>query len=124
MFHPVEIILALVAVAVVLGILARRIGIPYPILLVIGGLILGLQPWAPPVTLDPQLVFLLFLPPLLYAGAFRTDWPEFRSHLRAITLLAVGLVLFTTAAVAVVAHYWIALPWAAASVLAAIVSPP
>jgi CPA1 family monovalent cation:H+ antiporter len=123
-FHPVELILALVAVAVVLGVIARRLGIPYPILLVIGGLVLGLQPWAPPVTLDPQLVFLLFLPPLLYAGAFRTEWPEFREQLRTITLLAVGLVLFTTTAVAVVAHYWIGLPWAAAFVLGAIVSPP
>ncbi len=74
--------------------------------------------------LDPQLVFLLFLPPLLYAGAFRTEWEDFRSQIRSITLLAVGLVLFTTAVVAVVAHYWVGLPWAAAFVLGAIISPP
>jgi CPA1 family monovalent cation:H+ antiporter len=105
-------------------VLANRIRIPYPILLVCGGLVLGLQPWAPPVTLDPQLVFLLFLPPLLYAGAFRTEWEDFRTHIRAISMLAVGLVIFTAAAVAAVAHYWLGLPWAAAFVLGAIISPP
>jgi CPA1 family monovalent cation:H+ antiporter len=67
---------------------------------------------------------LLFLPPLLYAAAFRTQWPDFRAQLRAITLLAVGLVLFTTALVAVAAHYAIGLPWAPSVVIGAIVSPP
>jgi CPA1 family monovalent cation:H+ antiporter len=124
LFHPVELVLALLAVAVGLGVLARRFGTPYPILLVAGGLLLGLQPWTPAVALDPQLVFLLFLPPLLYAGAFRTEWPAFRAQLRSITMLAVGLVLFTTAVVAVVAHYWVGLPWASAVVLGAVVSPP
>ncbi|HJZ56187.1 MAG TPA: Na+/H+ antiporter, partial [Gemmataceae bacterium] len=65
-----------------------------------------------------------FLPPLLYAGAFRTPWPDFREQLRPILLLAVGLVLFTTVAVAAVAHYWIGLGWGPAFVLGAIVSPP
>jgi NhaP-type Na+/H+ or K+/H+ antiporter len=122
--HPVELVLALLAVAVVLGVAARRIGVPYPILLVAGGLLLGLQPWLPHVQLDPQLVFLLFLPPLLYAAAFQTEWADFRKYLRPILLLAVGLVLFTTAVVAVVAHHLIGLPWASAFVLGAIVSPP
>ena len=62
--HPVEVILALLAVAVALGVMARWLKIPYPILLVCGGLLLSLQPWAPNVALDPQVVFLLFLPPL------------------------------------------------------------
>ena len=124
MVHPVELVLALLAVAVALGVLARRIGVPYPILLVVGGLVLSLQPWTPEVRFDPQIVFLLFLPPLLYAGAFRTEWPEFRFHLRAITLLAVGLVLFTTTLVAAAAHYWLDLPWAVGFVLGALVSPP
>lgn len=124
MGHPVELILALLAVAVALGVLARQIGIPYPILLVIGGLLLALQPWTPPIAFDPQVVFLLFLPPLLYAGAFRTEWPEFRSQLRAITLLAVGLVLFTTTLVAAAAHYGLGLGWPAGFVLGALVSPP
>jgi monovalent cation/hydrogen antiporter len=123
-FHPVELILALLVVAVVLGVVARWLRTPYPILLVIGGVLLGLQPDLPPIPLDPQLVFLLFLPPLLYAGASRTPWEEFRQQLRPISLLAVGLVLFSTGAVAAVGHYCIGLPWAAAFVLGAIVSPP
>jgi CPA1 family monovalent cation:H+ antiporter len=123
--HPVEIFLGLVAAAVALGVLARRLRVPYPILLVVGGLLLGLQPWTPDsVGLDPQVVFLFFLPPLLYAGAFRTPWPEFRKQLRAITLLSVGLVAFTTVVVAALAHDWIGLSWPAAFVLGAIVSPP
>ena len=124
MVHPVEIILALLTVAAALGVLARWLHIAYPILLVIGGLLLSLQPWAPDISLDPQLVFLLFLPPLLYAGAFRTQWPEFRAQLRPIALAAVGLVLFTIILVAMAAHYWIGLPWGPAFVLGAIVSPP
>ncbi len=124
MLHPIELVLALLAVVVAIGVAARRLGVAEPILLVVGGLVLGLQPWAPGVVLNPQVVFLLFLPPLLYAAAFRTPWPEFRAQLRSITLLAVGLVLFSTIAVALVARYVVGLPWAAAFVLGAIVSPP
>lgn len=121
----IELTLILVAFAVGLGILARRLRLPYPILLVVGGLLLAVQPWAPPVPpLEPDLVFVLFLPPLLYAAAFNTPWPAFRTHLRAITLLAVGLVLFTAAAVAAVAFYLIGLPWEVGFVLGAIVAPP
>ncbi|HEV3386016.1 MAG TPA: cation:proton antiporter, partial [Gemmata sp.] len=122
--HPVELILALLVIAVVLGVLAQWLKTPYPILLVIGGILLGLQPGLPAFSLDPHLVFLLFLPPLLYAAAFRTPWMEFRAQLRAITLLAIGLVLFSTVAVAALAHYCMGLPWAAGFVLGAIVSPP
>ncbi|MDY3557024.1 Na+/H+ antiporter [Gemmata sp. JC717] len=124
MVHPVELVLALLAVTVALALIARKLGVAEPIFLVVGGLLLGLQPWVPGFRIDPQVVFLLFLPPLLYAAAFRTPWPEFRAQLRAITLLAVGLVLFTTAAVAAAAHYLLDLPWAVAFVLGAIVSPP
>jgi CPA1 family monovalent cation:H+ antiporter len=122
--HPVELVLLLLVVVVLLGFVAQRFGIPQPIVLVVGGVVLGLQPWTPAVTLDPKLVFLLFLPPLLYTAAFRTRWAEFRAQLRPITLLAVGLVLFSTAAVAAAAHYAIGMPWAPAVVLGAIVSPP
>lgn len=122
--HPTEVILALLGVAVALGVLARRLRVPYPILLVCGGLVLSLQRWAPDVKLDPQVVFLLFLPPLLYSAAFHTAWRDFRRHLRAITLLAVGLVVCTATVVAAVAHYWIGMPWAAGFVLGAIISPP
>jgi CPA1 family monovalent cation:H+ antiporter len=122
--HSVELVLGLMVLAVVLGVLARWLKIPYPILLVIGGVLLGLQPDLPSIPLDPNLVFFLFLPPLLYAGAFRTPWIEFRRQIRAITMLAVGLVFFSTAVVAVFAHYVIGLPWASGFVLGAIVSPP
>lgn len=124
MLHPVELVLGLLTVTVALAMIARKLRLPEPIFLVLGGLVLGLQPWVPGVSLDPQVVFLLFLPPLLYVAAFRTPWPEFRAHLRVITLLAVGLVLFTTAAVAAAAHYFLSLPWGPAFVLGAIVSPP
>ncbi|VTU02714.1 na+ h+ antiporter : Na+/H+ antiporter OS=Gloeobacter kilaueensis JS1 GN=GKIL_0560 PE=4 SV=1: Na_H_Exchanger [Gemmataceae bacterium] len=124
MVHPVELVLALLGATVAIAVLARCLGVPYPVLLTLGGLLLGLQPWTPPVNLDPHVVFVLFLPPLLYGAAFRTEWPDFRGQLRAITLLAVGLVLFTTTLVAAAAHYWVGIPWAAAFVLGAIVSPP
>jgi CPA1 family monovalent cation:H+ antiporter len=122
--HPVELVLILLVVVVLLGFVAQRFGVPEPVLLIAGGLVLGLQPWAPGFVLDPQVVFLLFLPPLVYAAAFRTHWPDFRAQLRAIALLSVGLVLFSTAAVAAVGHYVVGLPWAPAVVLGAIVSPP
>ncbi|QIN80851.1 Na+/H+ antiporter [Rubrobacter marinus] len=115
--------MALLAAVAALATLARRIGVPYPILLVLGGLGLAFVPGLPTVALEPELVFLLFLPPLLFSAAYFTSWRDFRFNLRAITLLAVGLVLATMAAVAVVAHLVVGLSWPAAFVLGAIVSP-
>jgi Na+/H+ antiporter len=112
----------LVAVAA-LATLANRIGVPYAILLVLGGLVLGFVPALPQVELDPEVVFLLFLPPLLYVSAIFTSWRDFRANLRPISLLAIGLVLVTVCVVAAVAHWAIGFPWAAAFVLGAIVSP-
>jgi Na+/H+ antiporter len=112
----------LVAVAA-LATLANRIKVPYPILLVLGGLVLGFVPGLPQVELDPEVVFLLFLPPLLYVSAIFTSWRDFHANLRPISLLAVGLVVMTTCVVAAVAHWAIGLSWAAAFVLGAIVSP-
>jgi monovalent cation/hydrogen antiporter len=110
-----------------LATLANRIKVPYPIVLVLGGLALGfvseLVPGLPRITLEPDVVFLLFLPPLLYVSAIFTSWRDFRANLRPISLLAVGLVLMTTCAVAAVAHWAVGFPWAAAFVLGAIVSP-
>lgn len=120
----IELVLLLFGVVVALGVLAQWLRLPYPILLVIGGLLLGFQPWAPEYALPPDVVFFLFLPPLLYAAAFNTDWSAFRLNLRAITLLAVGLVVFTAAVVAVAAHYFLGLPLALGFVLGAIVAPP
>jgi monovalent cation/hydrogen antiporter len=118
-----EIILGLLLAVAALATLATRLGVPYPILLVLGGSALGFVPGLPPVELDPELVFLLFLPPLLYVSALFTSWRDFRANVRPITLLAVGLVLMTTFVVASVAHTVVGLPWGAAFVLGAIVSP-
>ena len=119
----IEAILILLAAVAVLATLANRINIPYPILLVLGGLVLGFVPGLPRVELEPEVVFLLFLPPLLYVSAIFTSWRDFRANLRPISLLAVGLVLMTTCVVAAVAHWTIDLPWSSAFVLGAIVSP-
>ena len=117
-------VLGLLVTIGALCIMASRLGIPYPVALVLGGLLLGFVPGLPQFTLDPSLVFLLFLPPLLYAAAWQTSWRDFRANLRPISLLALGLVLLTTVLVAVVAHLLIPeLPWAVAFALGAIVSP-
>jgi monovalent cation/hydrogen antiporter len=89
---------------VVLATMATRLHIPYPILLVLGGLFLGFVPGLPRIMLDPELILVLFLPPLIYSSAWLTSWREFRANLRPILLLAIGLVLATTIIVAVVAH--------------------
>ena len=120
----VEIFVGLLLAVAVLALLARKLHIPYPILFVIGGLLLGLIPKLPKVRLDPELVFLFFLPPLLFPAALFTSWRDFRANLRPISLLAIGLVLFTTVAVALLAHYFMDLPLAAGFVLGAIISPP
>jgi monovalent cation/hydrogen antiporter len=122
--HQIEIVIVLLAVVLALTTIARKIIIPYPILLVIGGLILGMIPGLPTVTLDSDLVFLVFLPPILWAAAYFTSLREFRENIRPISLLAVGLVLATSAAVAVVAHKILGMGWAEAIALGAIVSPP
>ena len=123
--HQLETVILLLIAVLALAAFARKLVIPYPILLVIGGLVLGLIPGVPTLRLDPDVVFLIFLPPILWSAAYFTSWRDFRSNLRPITLLAVGLVLATTAAVAVVAHIWLpGLGWAGAIALGAIVSPP
>jgi monovalent cation/hydrogen antiporter len=119
----IEIILGLLIAVAALATPAARLRVPYPILLVIGGSALGFVPGLPPVELDPELVFLLFLPPLLYVSAIFTSWRDFRANIRPISLLAVGLVLMTTFVVGTVVHTVAGLPWAAAFVLGAIVSP-
>lgn len=120
----IEVILGLLVAVAVLATLASRLRVPYPILLVLGGLVLGFVPGLPRVELPPDLVFLIFLPPLLYVSALFTSWRDFRANLRPISLLAVGLVIFTTCAVAAVAHATVeGLTWPAAFALGAIVSP-
>ena len=104
-------------------ILAGPLRIPYPILLVLGGLLLGFAPGVPRVTMPPELVLVGILPPLLYVAAYFTGLRELRQNLRPISLLAIGLVAMTTAGVAVVAHRVADLPWAEAFILGAVVSP-
>ncbi|HVY71250.1 MAG TPA: Na+/H+ antiporter, partial [Verrucomicrobiae bacterium] len=120
----VEIVLVLMVAVAALALLAHKLNIPYPILLVLGGLGFALAPGLPKVRLDPELVFFFVLPPLLYPAALFTSWRDFRANARPIALLAIGLVLFTTVFVAWVAHALMGLPWAAGFVLGAIVSPP
>src|SRR5580765_7584132 len=97
-------------VVATLALLARKIGVAYPILFVIGGLVLGFIPGLPRVRLDPELVFLLFLPPLLYPAALLTSWRDFRANLRPIGMLAFRLVIVTTIVIAFVAHKLTGLP--------------
>jgi monovalent cation/hydrogen antiporter len=113
----------LVAVAALLAI-APALRIPYPILLVLGGLAIGLIPGMPEVKLNPELLFFGVLPPLLYSSAFFTSLRDLRANKRPIGLLAIGLVVVTTVGVAMVAHEFIeGLSWPSAFVLGAIVSP-
>jgi CPA1 family monovalent cation:H+ antiporter len=112
----------LVAVALLAG-LGLRWDVPYPVVLVVGGLLLGLVPGLPRPDLDPDVVFFAFLPPLLYAAAFQASAYELRANARPIGLLAIGLVLVTVLGVAAVAHWAIGLPWTAAFVLGAVLGP-
>jgi monovalent cation/hydrogen antiporter len=124
MREPELLLLVLMVAVGGLSVLAGTIRVPYPILLVLGGLVLGFLPGVPPAELPPDLVLVLFLPPLLYQTAFFSSPRDLRADARAITLLAVGLVLATMSAVAAAAHTVVdGLPWAAAFTLGAIVAP-
>lgn len=117
-------VLGLLAAVAALVPLANRLSVPYPILLVLGGLALGFVPnhILPDIVLEPELVFLLFLPPLLYWEAVSTSWREFRANLRPILSLAIGLVVVTTCGVAAVAHIALGFSWGVSFVLGAVVS--
>jgi Na+/H+ antiporter len=118
-------VIILLAVITALAELTDKIRIPYPILLVLAGIGIGFIPGLPVIHIDPEIIFLVFLPPVLYAAAWNTSWPDFKRAKRPITLLAIGCVIFTTCAVAVIAHYFIPnLGWPEAFVLGAIISPP
>src|SRR3712207_1173253 len=119
----IESLVFLLGAAALLAQLARVLKVPYPILLVVGGLALGFVPGLPVVEIAPEVIFVIFLPPLLNAAAFGASPLDLRAHLRPIALLAVGLVLATTGAVAAVAHFVVGLPWAASFVLGAILAP-
>jgi CPA1 family monovalent cation:H+ antiporter len=123
--HTFELLLALIAASVALAYLAQRLHVPLAVSLIFGGIALAFVPGIGAVELEPELILALFLPPLLQASAYRTDWPAFRFNLRPILLLAVGAVFFTAAAVALVTKLLVpGLPWWAAIALGAIVAPP
>jgi CPA1 family monovalent cation:H+ antiporter len=107
-----------------LGIVSNRFKFPFPIALVLAGLLISLVPGLPTISLQPYVVFIVFLPPLLYGAAWNTSWHEFKTYRRSISLAAVGLVLLTTTLVAVVAHYIIPdISWPLCFLIGAIVSP-
>jgi Na+/H+ antiporter len=107
------------------AVVAKRFNVPYPIAFVVGGSLLAFAPQLPPIELDPNIVFLIFLPPLLFSGGWLTDWKVFKENARPIGLLAIGLVVATTGAVGIVAHALMPqIGWASAFVLGAVISPP
>ncbi|MEI6947394.1 Na+/H+ antiporter [Paraflavisolibacter sp. H34] len=108
-----------------LSAIADKLKLPYPILLVSVGLFIGFVPFLPDLALDPDIVFLMFLPPLLYDAASKTSWQDFKTSIKPISALAITLVFFTATAVAVAAHYVIpGFSWPLSFLLGAIVSPP
>src|SRR5258706_2951533 len=121
----ITVVILLLAIITALAEVADRVKIPYPVLLVLVGIGVSLIPGLPVISLEPDTIFLIFLPPVLYSAAWTTSWPDFKASSRAISLLAIGCVLFTTILVAVVAHYFIpGFGWPEAFVLGAIISPP
>src|SRR5881275_2757754 len=123
--HNFEIVLALLVGVAILALVAHRMDVPTPALFVTGGLLVALVPGLPVVQFDPQLVFLVFIPPLLFRASLLASYRDARANLRPILLLGVGHVLFATVVVAGVAHLAVpGLPWASAFALGAVVSPP
>jgi CPA1 family monovalent cation:H+ antiporter len=121
--HSVQLVVALLVVLVALVALAFRLNISYPIVLVLGGLLLAILPRLPEIRLEPDIVFLVFLPPLLFSDALNSSWRDFRENWRPIFLLSVGLVFATTASVLLVAHLLLGMAWGPAFVLGAVLGP-
>ena len=116
-------LLALVTLVALLAAFAQRLKMPYPIVLVLGGLLLSFFPRIPHVSLNPSFVFLVVLPPLLFASALNTPWREFRYNLVSVVNLGIGLVVFTVVGVAIVSHFFIPdFDWRVGAVLGAVVS--
>jgi monovalent cation/hydrogen antiporter len=121
--HFALVVFGLLVVVAGLVLLSDVFDVPYPIFLVLGGLSLGFIPGMPELELEPDLVLLIFLPPLLYSAAFFSSLRDLRANIRPIGLLSVGLVALTAVVVAGVAHWVVGLSWPVAFVLGAIVSP-
>jgi monovalent cation/hydrogen antiporter len=122
--HSAQLVLMLLLLFVIaFAAVARRLQVPYPIVLVLAGLFLSIVPGIPKVTLDPEVIFFVVLPPLLYAAAWTTSWRDFSYNLVSIGLLAVGLVGFTVLGVAATARWLFGFDWRVGIVLGAVVSP-
>src|SRR3984957_284243 len=123
--HAVEIIfLLLLFFVVVFGTLAQKLKTPYPIVLVIGGLLLSFVPGIPKISLNPDIVFFVILPPLLYSAAWLTSWRDFSYNMVSILGLAFGLVIFTVVCVAYASHWFLpGFDWRVGLVLGAVVAP-
>jgi Na+/H+ antiporter len=120
-----EIIIVVFAVLLALLAIADKMRLPNAVFLVVAGLSIGFIPSLPALFLNPEVVFLLFLPPILYDAASHTSWHDFKSEIRPISTLAIALVFFTTTSVAVACYFLIpGFTWPLAFVLGAIVSPP
>ena len=120
-----KIVIFIMAILISLTAIVNKRKLPFPVILVFAGLIIGFIPQLPNLELDPEVVFVIMLPPLLFDAASKTSWLEFKTSIRPISALAITLVFFTTLAVAVTAHYLIpGFTWPLAFVLGAVVSPP
>ena len=124
MVATIQTLVLLLAVIAAVAVVAARAQIPASILLVLTGVALALIPGLPTLELAPEFVLLIVLPPVVYSAAVAMSWREFRFNLRPIALLAIGCVIFTTAAIAAAMHYLTGLAWGPGFVLGAIVSPP
>src|SRR6478735_8992044 len=123
--HAVEFVfLLLLLFIVVFGMVSKKLKTPYPIVLVVGGLLLSFVPGIPRINLNPDVVFFVILPPLLYSAAWLTSWREFSYNLVSILLLAFGLVIFTVIGVAESAHWLFSgFDWKLGLVLGAVIAP-
>jgi CPA1 family monovalent cation:H+ antiporter len=118
-----SIVIFILAIMIMLSAVADKIKLPYPVLLISAGIGIGFIPALPNITLNPDIVFLIFLPPLLYDAAFNISPQEFKTNFNTIGTLAIGLVFITAGAIAVIAHYLIpGMTWPLAFVLGAILS--
>ncbi|TAH33791.1 MAG: Na+/H+ antiporter [Alphaproteobacteria bacterium] len=125
MLHSTEIVLTLLFIMALISLFSKLVSIPSPIMMTLAGLGLSMIPAMPEIKLNPDQVFLLFLPPLLYTSGASTSWRDFRLHMRAIVTLATGLVIATSIAIAATAMYTIpGMTWPLALLLGAIISPP
>ena len=124
MTHTVQILVLLLIVLAAVAFVSNKLRVPTSILMVITGVGLAFIPSLPAVEIEPEMILLLVLPPIIYSSSVAMSWREFRFNLRPIALLAIGCVVFTTVTVAAAMHYLLGLPWEIGFVLGAIVSPP